>query len=90
MDRTGYLATDLVDVTRYDYQDQIFQKGLGTDNYISLSGGSEKTKYYFSGGFYKNEGIIKGTDFRRFNFKTRIEQTINKYLTIIGGIAYTQ
>lgn len=83
------LATDLVDVTRYDYQDQIFQKGLGTDNYISLSGGSEKTKYYFSGGYYKNEGIIKGTDFRRFNFKTRIEQTINKYLTIIGGVAYT-
>ncbi|MBL7709841.1 MAG: SusC/RagA family TonB-linked outer membrane protein [Chitinophagaceae bacterium] len=83
------LATDLVDVTRYDYQDEIFQKGLGTDNYISLSGGSEKTKYYFSGGFYKNEGIIKGTDFKRFNFKTRIEQTINKYITIIGGIGYT-
>jgi TonB-linked SusC/RagA family outer membrane protein len=83
------LATDLVDVTRYDYQDEIFRKGLGTDNYISLSGGSEKTKYYFSGGFYKNEGIIKNTDFRRFNFKTRIEQIINKYLTIIGGIAYT-
>ncbi len=83
------LATDLVDVTRYDYQDQIFDKGLGTDNYISLSGGSEKTKYYFSGGYYKNEGIIKNTDFRRFNFKTRVEQTVNKYLTIIGGIAYT-
>lgn len=83
------LSTDLVDVTRYDYQDEIFQKGLGTDNYISLSGGSEKTKYYFSGGYYKNEGIIIGTDFRRFNFKTRVEQTVNKYLTIIGGIAYT-
>ena len=38
-------------------EDQIFHKGLGTDNYISLSGGSDKTKYYFSGGFYKNEGI---------------------------------
>ena len=83
------LATDLVDVTRYDYQDNIFHKGLGTDNYISVSGGSDKTKYYFSGGYYKNEGIIIGTDFRRFNFKSRLEQTINKYLTIIGGVAYT-
>jgi TonB-linked SusC/RagA family outer membrane protein len=83
------LATDLVDVTRYDYQDQIFQKGLGTDNYISLSGGSEKTKYYFSGGYYKNEGIIKNTDFRRFNFKARVEQTVNDYITVIGGLAYT-
>lgn len=83
------LSTDLVDVTRYDYQDQIFQKGLGTDNYVSLSGGSEKTKYYFSGGYYKNEGIIKNTDFRRFNFKARVEQTVSQYLTIIGGLAYT-
>jgi len=83
------LSTDLVDVTRYDYQDEIFQTGLGTDNYISLSGGSENTKYYFSGGYYKNEGIIKNTDFRRFNFKARIEQIINKYITVIGGVAYT-
>lgn len=82
------LSTDLVDVTRYDYQDQIFRTGIGTDNYISLSGGTDKTKYYFSGGYYNNEGIIKNTNFRRFNFKTRIEQTVNKYLTVIGGISY--
>ncbi len=87
--QTRILATDLVDVTRYDYQDQIFQKGIGTDNYISLSGGTDKTKYYFSAGYYNNEGIIVGTDFRRINFKTRIEQTVNKYLTIIGGVSYT-
>jgi TonB-linked SusC/RagA family outer membrane protein len=83
------LSTDLVDVTRYDYQDQIFQSGMGTDNFISMSGGSEKTKYYFSGGYYKNEGIIRNTDFRRINFKTRIEQIINKYITVIAGVGYT-
>ncbi|WP_119080641.1 SusC/RagA family TonB-linked outer membrane protein [Chitinophaga alhagiae] len=82
------LATGLVDVTRYDYQDQIFDTGLGTDNYVSISGGSEKTKYYFSGGYYKNEGIIRNTDFRRFNFKTRVEQVINEHLTLAGGITY--
>jgi TonB-linked SusC/RagA family outer membrane protein len=83
------LATDLVDVTRYDYQDQIFQKGLGTDNYISISGGADKTKYFFSGGYYNNEGIIKGTNFRRFNFKSRLENNLSKYVTLIGGIAFT-
>jgi TonB-linked SusC/RagA family outer membrane protein len=82
-------ATDVVDVTRYDYQDEIFRKANGTDNYLALSGGTDKTKYYFSGGFYKNEGIIVGTDFRRYNFKSRIEQNISKYLSIIGGIGYT-
>ncbi len=83
------LATDLVDVTRYDYQDNIFQKGLGTDNFISLSGGSEKTKYYFSGGYFKNEGIIRNTDFRRFTIKTRLEQNFNKYITLLAGVTYS-
>jgi TonB-linked SusC/RagA family outer membrane protein len=82
-------ATDLVDVTRYDYQDDIFTTGMGTDNYLALSGGTEKTKYYFSGGYFKNEGIIRNTDFRRYNFKTRVEQTVSKYLTILGGLSYT-
>jgi TonB-linked SusC/RagA family outer membrane protein len=82
-------ATDLVDVTRYDYQDYIFRKGYGTDNYISLSGGSDNTKYYFSSGYFKNEGILVGSDYRRFNFKTRIEQNINQYITVLGGVAFT-
>ncbi|WP_346316876.1 SusC/RagA family TonB-linked outer membrane protein [Chitinophaga sp. YIM B06452] len=87
--QTRRLSTDLVDVTRYDYQDHIFRTGFGTDNYVSMSGGTEKTKYYFSGGFYKNEGIIRNTDFRRFNFKARVDQVINKYISITGGVAYT-
>ena len=81
-------ANDLVDAPRYDYQDDIFQTGLGTDNHLALSGGTDKTKYYFSGGYFKNEGIIRNTDFRRINFKTRIEQNVSKYLTITGGLAY--
>ncbi len=83
------LATDLVDVTRYDWQNQIFHKGLTTDNYISMSGGTEKTRYVFSGGYLKNEGIIRNTDFRRFNFKARIDQQVSKYLSISGGIMYS-
>ena len=83
------LSTDIVDVTRYDYQDNIFETGMGTDNFISISGGSEKTKYYFSGGYFKNEGIIRNTDFRRYNLKTRIEHNFNKYVTLLAGMAYT-
>lgn len=86
---TRVLANDLVDVTRYDYQDDIFQKGLGTDNYISVSGGADKTKYYFSGGYYNNEGIVKGTNFRRFNFKSRLEQAISKYVSLTTGLAFS-
>jgi TonB-linked SusC/RagA family outer membrane protein len=83
------LATDVVDVTRYDYQDNIFQTGLGTDNFLSISGGSDKTRYYVSGGYFKNEGIIRNTDFRRYNLKTRVEHNFNKYISLLAGVSYT-
>jgi TonB-linked SusC/RagA family outer membrane protein len=82
-------ATDVVDVTRYDYQDDIFRRGNGTDNYISMSGGTEKTKYLFSAGYFKNEGILVGTDFRRYNLKSRIEHAFSKKLSLSSGFMFT-
>jgi TonB-linked SusC/RagA family outer membrane protein len=75
-------------VTRYDYNDYIFRTGIGTDNNISVSGGKEKTKYYLSGSYYYNQGIIKNTDFSRFSFRSNIEQGINEWLTATVGINY--
>jgi len=82
------LYTTKVPVTRYDYQDDIFQTATGTDNYVSVSGGTERTKYAFSGSYYKNEGIARGTDFRRYNTKLRIEQSLNKWLRASFGVNY--
>jgi TonB-linked SusC/RagA family outer membrane protein len=80
------LANNLVDVTRYDYQDQIFQTGTGTENYISVSGGGEKTKYYANASYLKNEGIIKNTDFSRVGLRLNLDQQITPWANISFGI----
>ncbi len=82
------LPTNTTPVTRYDYQDYIFRKANGTDDNVSVSGGTEKTKYYLSGAYFFNQGIIKNTDFRRFSFRTNLEQTINKVLSFTIGLNY--
>ncbi|MFM7851800.1 MAG: SusC/RagA family TonB-linked outer membrane protein [Flammeovirgaceae bacterium] len=79
-----------VPVSRYDYQDDIFQTALGTDNYVSVSGGNEKTTYLFSGSYFKNQGIIKGTDFSRYNSKLRIDQRINDWAKVSVGVNYVR
>lgn len=84
----GYLRTNQVDVTRYDYQDEIFQTGYGTDNSISVSGGNDKTKYFTSFSYLKNEGIIKGTDFTRYNFRVRVDQRLADWAKLSGGLSY--
>src|SRR4030095_7946891 len=82
------LATNIVDVTRYDYQDQIFQTGIGTDNYVSISGGTDKTKVYASASYLYNEGIVKNTDYRRYGLRGRLEQTLASWVTLILGVNY--
>ena len=81
--------TNTTSVTRYDYQDYIFRDASGTDNTLSISGGNDKTKYYFGGSYYNNQGIIKNTDFQRFSFRTNIDQVINKWMSMNMGLNYT-
>ncbi|MBY0537701.1 MAG: SusC/RagA family TonB-linked outer membrane protein [Chitinophagaceae bacterium] len=80
--------TNTTNVTRYNYWDYIFRTGIGTDNNISVSGGAAKTKYYLSGSYFSNQGIVEGTDFKRFSFRSNIEQTINNWLTASMGLNY--
>jgi TonB-linked SusC/RagA family outer membrane protein len=83
------LLTNTTPVTRYDYQDYIFRTGVGTDNNVSVSGGTDKTKYYVSGSYFYNQGIIKNTDYRRFSFRSNIDQTLNRWLSFNIGLNYT-
>ncbi len=82
------LPTNTTPVTRYDYQDYIFRTGVGTDNNVSVSGGSEKTKYYLAGSYFFNQGIIKNTDFQRYSFRANVEQTLNNVLSFNMGLNY--
>ena len=82
-------ATNTTGVTRYDYQDYIFRNASGTDNTVSVSGGNDKTKYYFGGSYFYNQGIIQNTDFQRFSFRSNIDQVINKWLSMNLGLNYT-
>ena len=75
-------------VKRYDYNDYIFHKGLGTDNNVSVSGGKDRTKYYTSASYFKNEGIVKNTDYRRYGFRVNLDQGIGDKVDLNIGLNY--
>jgi len=76
-------------VERYDYQDDIFQTGIGTDSYVSVTGGNERTKYFVSGAYFLNEGIIKNQDYKRYNGRIRLDQILNDWASFSFGANYT-
>ncbi len=80
--------TNTTAVTRYDYQDYIFRNANGTDNNVAVSGGTDKTKYYVSGSYFYNQGIVPNTDFQRFSFRSNIDQVLNKWASFNLGLNY--
>ena len=82
------LVKDTYDVTRYDWQDQIFSTALGTENYLSIKGGNGSTNYFASGSYMVNEGIITNTDFQRYGVRLRMDQNITDILKASVGLTY--
>jgi TonB-linked SusC/RagA family outer membrane protein len=80
--------TNTTAVKRYDYNDYIFHRGVGTDNNISVSGGKDKTKYYTSASYFRNEGIIKNTDHRRYSFRVNLDQGIGEKVNFNIGLNF--
>jgi TonB-linked SusC/RagA family outer membrane protein len=83
-------VTDLTKtaVQRYDYQDDIFRSAIGTENNLSVSGGSNGTQYFVSGNYLFNQGIIDKSDFSRAGARARVDQRLNDWLKISAGMNY--
>ena len=61
-----------------DWFDQTTRTGLVQQYNVSLSNGSEKGSSFFSLGYYKNDGIIKQSDFERFSARMNSEYKLLK------------
>ncbi len=57
---------------------------------ISVSGGTEKSKYFISGGFHKKDGLLKygPDDFNRINLRASLNNEINKYVDFNINVSY--
>ncbi len=65
-----------------DWQKLIFKNGLKTDHQLGISGGTDKTQYAASAGFYDETGVFTGQSFRRFTLKISIDQQFGKIFKV--------
>lgn len=68
--------------TGTDWQDQIFRAAIMNSYHLGVSGGSEKTNYYLSGGYLSQQGIIKNSDYDRFTFNSKADHQVTNRLRI--------
>ena len=63
-----------------DWGREIYRTALNQQYSVSISGGSGKTGYYFSGGYYNEQGTTVGTGFERLNLTLKTDYDLLKNL----------
>jgi TonB-linked SusC/RagA family outer membrane protein len=66
----------------YDRLHEIFHTGNLQNYNLALSGGNKETKYYFGGGYSRQEADIKPLYFQRVSFKLNIDQKLNDKISV--------
>ncbi|MDR1779581.1 MAG: TonB-dependent receptor [Tannerella sp.] len=61
-----------------DWQDLLFRNAPIQQYDLSVSGGSEATRYSFTGSYVNQKGIVLNTGYERFNFRTSISSKVTK------------
>lgn len=73
-----------------DWQDEIFRTAGMSSHQLSVSGGSDKTNYSVSGGFFQQDGIIIGSDFNRYTARVSLDNQVKSWFKIGGSLAYAK
>ncbi|MFG6411353.1 MAG: SusC/RagA family TonB-linked outer membrane protein, partial [Bacteroides acidifaciens] len=69
--------------------DEVFSSSAITqDHYLNITGGNEKSTFASSLGYYNEDGMVKGTGFKRFSGSFNGSYKIFPILNIKAGVSY--
>jgi TonB-linked SusC/RagA family outer membrane protein len=75
--------------TYTNWEEVVFgETGKILNTRLSISGGSEKTKFYINGSISDETGIVKNTGFTRYSIRANIDHQITKWFDIGIGSNY--
>jgi TonB-dependent starch-binding outer membrane protein SusC len=65
-----------------NWQDHIFRTAPIHNFNISASGGTENTKYYISGGYFRQDGVVIESGFERYSMRANVETKVSDRVNI--------
>jgi TonB-dependent starch-binding outer membrane protein SusC len=67
--------------TDTDWQDEMFRNATIQQHRFEITKGGDVSRIYVSGGYFDQEGIMIGTDYKRGNLRVNSDHKINKWLS---------
>lgn len=71
-----------------DWIKAVSQQGIIQDHDLSISGGSENVKYFVSGNYLDQKGVIKGYQYHRASFRTNLDINLTSFLSVGTNLYY--
>ncbi len=78
--------SDPIKYPNTDWQEEFFRTGYQQNHNISASGGGERSRYFFSGGYLNNPGIIKNAEYERYQARVNLDADVKPWLTLGANI----
>ena len=67
-------------INRFNYQDDIFHRAASWDQNVTIEGGNDQTRYFMSGNFGNEDGIMRSTSSRRTGARINLQQQLTPRL----------
>lgn len=75
-------------IPRFNHEDLVFRDAWGNESTVSISGGADQTRFYLSGNYTRDNGIMIGSSNERISGRLNVDQTVGDWLTLSGGANY--
>jgi len=73
-----------------NWQKALFRRTLLQKDVLSLSGGNDKTTYYFSGEYFNQQGVAIGSGFSRYSLRLNLDNQTRSWLKIGTNLNVSQ
>ena len=62
-----------------DWQDEIYHNGALQNHQLSISGGSDNIRYFVSGGYMNQQGIVVNTQYKRYSLRSNLDLKLTNF-----------
>src|SRR5690606_2958471 len=88
MDEIGTVQVPEGLTDQTDWFEETYQPGRIQNYQVSVSDGTEKLKYFLSGGVLDEQGVLDAAFYKRYNFRANIDNQVRKWLNVNANITY--
>lgn len=83
------LSANPNDYANTNWQDEIFKTAPINNYELSVRGGNDRTKFSVSGNFFDQDGIVIGSDYKRYSGRVNIDNQATSKLKLIFSSSFS-